>query len=42
LLVILILRPRGITGGREINWPNLRLPSRVPEAASSPSEAPGG
>jgi len=39
LLAILILRPRGITGGRELRPPRLpRLPSRTPEPASS-SEA---
>ena len=39
LLAILILRPRGITGGRELRPPRLlrRLPSRVPETASASS-----
>ena len=40
LLAILILRPRGITGGRELRRPHLprKLPRRLPETASS-SEA---
>jgi branched-chain amino acid transport system permease protein len=43
LLVALILRPRGLTAGREIPWPgDWRLPGRLRRAAAPAPESPGG
>ena len=43
LLVALILRPRGLTAGREIPWPgDWRLPGRLRRAAAPAPESPSG
>ena len=38
MLLILVVRPRGLTGGREVSWPGLR--SRPPRPASGAPIAP--
>ena len=42
-LIVLILRPRGLSGGRELAWPfDWRLPRRRPERREIPTEQPAG
>lgn len=42
-IVVLILRPRGLTGGRELAWPrDWRLLRRRPAAQAQPAKQPAG
>jgi branched-chain amino acid transport system permease protein len=42
-IVVLILRPRGLTGGRELAWPrDWRLLRRRPATQARPAEQPAG
>ena len=42
MLAILILRPRGLTNGREVPWPTRRRPDATKELVPAPAESPHG